>query len=220
MVRLAFEDAGWLNIEIVVSPAMEQPVIGVQRTSELELAKILAATANGTVSADALSPERPEFVLRLRVPAATESHEAYESSTAPPRSSIGLYRDFESCLSDPARAKAVMARWIERQHAGFLHAPSPRDTQSACSSVRPDVAVLDLSVCHELPEFLREVPVVGLRGSLTPAPAWCETFIEKPVFRGGSTGSDRLAAAGNRSCGMGAASIGGVKLGEDSRRGR
>ena len=182
MVRLAFEDAGFLSIEVVVSPAAGRPALSAPRISEFELSQTLAATADGVVSVDLQSPDCTKYVLRMKVPAASES----EAANAPDAAAKAIDRALQGLrilfvgLGEGQRT--VFAKWIERQHAGFVHAAAPWEAQSACSGVRPDIAVLDLSVCQALPEFLREVLILGLRGSLVPLPEWCQTCIEKPVF--------------------------------------
>jgi CheY-like chemotaxis protein len=95
----------------------------------------------------------------------------------------GNLRGLRILFVGPGEAQsAVISKWLERQHAGFLRATAPWEARAACGGVRPDVAILDLSICPALPDFLGDVPVLGLRGSLVSLPEWCRTFIETPVF--------------------------------------
>jgi CheY-like chemotaxis protein len=183
MVRLAFEDARFINIEVVVAPAPGRPVLSAERASEFELSKALAATADGVLLVDPGSPECRKYILRIRASVASESGAAIE---APAGGNEAIDRALEGLrvlfIGPGEGQRTVIARWMERQHVGFLHAAAPWEAQAACGGVPPDVAVLDLSVCPELPDFLREVPVLGLRGSLVSLPEWCRTSIETPVF--------------------------------------
>jgi CheY-like chemotaxis protein len=183
IVRLTFEDPCLLNIEVVVSPANTRPALSDQRSRQIELSKMLAATADGVVSVALESPNCHKYSLRVRLPATSESDMAIQPVAETPKMINRALRGLRVLFVGPGEMqKIVFAKWIERQQARFLHAPTPLDAQQACSGVQPDVAVLDLSVCQSLPDFLSEVPVLGLRGTLAPAPEWCQTFIEKPIF--------------------------------------
>ena len=183
VVRLAFEDAGFLNIEVIVMPAAGRPVPSAQLASEFELSKTLAATADGGVSVDPEAPDYLKYVLRMRAAAASDSDAAIEAHAGDNEVIDRDLRGLRVLFIGPGEGQTtVIARWIERQHAEFLRAAIPREAQEACGGVRPDAAVLDLSVCPSLPDFLREVPFLGLRGSLVSLPEWCRTCIETPVF--------------------------------------
>jgi CheY-like chemotaxis protein len=182
-VRMAFEDKGFINIEVAVPSTARRPVHSAQRASEFELSRMVAATADGVVSVDRGSPDCQTYLLRMKATVAPES--GAENGTP-----AGDNHAFDRALEGlrvlfvlPGEGQSrVIASWMERQHAGFLHATAPWEARAACGGVRPDVAVLDLSVCPTLPDFLSEVPVLGLRGPLVLPPEWCPTCIETPVF--------------------------------------
>lgn len=182
-VRLTFEDACALAIQVLVSPADERHAMDEQRARQIELARTLAATADGVVSVSLDSPDCRQYALRMRVPVVFEPDVPVE-----PCGEIASVGDWDLQglrilhVGPGHDHPAVFAKWIERQHAHFLHTAEAWDTHQACRGVRPDVAILDLSACPSLPEFLRGVPIVGLRGTLAPLPEWCQTFIGKPVF--------------------------------------
>lgn len=183
IVRLTFEDPSFLSIQLLVSPAEARHVMDEQRARQIELAKTLAATVDGNVSVSLESPDCRQYELRMRVPVVFEPDVAVESGAGLTRVDDWKLQGLRILHVGPGENyQAVFAKWIERQHARFLHTADAWDTQQACSGVRPDVAILDLSACPSLPEFLRGVPVVGLRDTLAPLPEWCLTFISKPVF--------------------------------------
>jgi CheY-like chemotaxis protein len=174
IARLAFEDACFLDIEILAWPVDARPALDEQCSRQIELSKTLAATAEGIVSVALESPDCLKYVLRMRVPAASEPNAAKASD----RDLQGLRVLF---VGPSLSQKAVFSKWIERQQARFLHASALSEARGACSGVQPDVAILDLSVCAELPDFLGGVPVLGLRSALAPIREWCRTFIEHPA---------------------------------------
>lgn len=183
IVRLASEDSRSLNVEVVVSRAAGWPVLSAELSSAFELARTLAAPANVTVSVNLQSPSCVKYILRMGVPAPSESDAAVESGAGAANAidrALQRLRVLFVGLGEGQRT--VCAKWIGRQSAEFLYAATPRDAQLACSGVPPDVAVFDLSVCQAVPDFLREVPVLGLGNSLTVLPEWCRAVIEKPVF--------------------------------------
>lgn len=182
-VRLTFEDACALNIQVLVSPADARHVMDEQRARQIELAKTLAATADGVVSVSLDSPDCRQYALRMRVPVVFEPDVPVQSADESTKVDNWNLQGLRILHVGPGQDHpAVFAKWIERQQALFLHTAEAWDTQQACSGVRPDVAILDLSACPSLPDFLRGVPIVGLRGTLAPLPEWCQTFIRKPVI--------------------------------------
>ena len=183
VVHLAFEDSCYINIQIVVWPANPRPALNEQRARQMELSKTLAATVDGVVSVSLEPSDCRQYALRVKAPAASEPDVANESDVAANEAGNWNLQGLRILHVGPGQnLRTVFAKWVERQQSRFLHTADPWDTQQACSSVRPDVAVLDLSACPVLPDFLRGVPVLGLRGTLAPPPEWCRTFIEKPVF--------------------------------------
>jgi CheY-like chemotaxis protein len=182
LVRLAFEDSCFLNIQVLAGPVDERPALDEQCSRQIELSKALAATADGAVSVALESPDCAKYVLRMRAPAACGSEPAMQPDAGAAQAADRALQELRVLFVGPSQAQqAVFSKWIERQQARFLHAASPSEARAACSGVPPDVAVLDLSVCAALPDFLGGVPVLGLRGAFAPIPEWCRTFIENPV---------------------------------------
>ena len=182
VVRLALEDSCFLSIEVLAGPKDERPALDDQCSRQIELAQTLAATADGIVSVALESPDCPKYVLRIRVPAACESGAAFGPDAGAAQAADRGLQDLRVLFVGPSQTQqAVFSRWIERQQARFVHAASPSEARGACSGVQPDVAILDLSVCATLPDFLDGAPVLGLRGAFAPIPEWCRKFIENPV---------------------------------------
>jgi CheY-like chemotaxis protein len=182
LVRLAFENSCFLNLQVLAWPKNEQPALDEQCGRQIELSKALAATADGIVSVALESPDCPKYVLRMRAPAESESDAAVEPDAGAAQVADRALQELRVLFVGPSQTQqAVFSKWIERQQARFLHAASPSEARAACSGVPPDVAILDLSMCAALPDFLGGVPVLGLRGAFAPIPEWCRTFIENPV---------------------------------------
>jgi CheY-like chemotaxis protein len=182
IVRLALEDSCFLNIEVLAWPEDRRPALGEQCIRQIELSRTLAATADGIVSVALESPDCPKYVLRMRVSAESESGAAVEPDAGAAKTADRALEELRVLFVGPSQTQqAVFSKWIQRQQARFLHAAAPSDARGACSGVQPDVAILDLSVCAALPDFLGGVPVLGLRGALARIPGWCTTFVENPV---------------------------------------
>jgi CheY-like chemotaxis protein len=182
IVRLAFEDSCFLNIQVFAGRVDERPALDEQCSRQIELAKALAATADGIVSVALESADCPKYVLRMRAPAASESDSAMQPDAGAAQAADRALHELRVLFVGPSQTQqAVFSKWIERQQAGFLYATAPPDARGVCSGVKPDIAIVDLSVCAALPDFLDGVPVLGLRGALAPIPEWCRTFIENPV---------------------------------------
>ena len=182
IVHLRFEASGFLGVEIAVWPAAMQPAPKSRREADVELAKALAESADGAVSTDYLNPDCTRYLLRFGVTSATETEPAGESAASALAVDHYLHGVRVLLVGPGEGRRRTFAKWIERQHAVPLHCATPSGARAACNGVPPEIAVLDLSVCREVPEFLREVPLLGLRSSLIPAPEWCDTFIDKPVL--------------------------------------
>ena len=185
VVRLAYEDAGSLSIEVGSSPASGPPIKTGGPDSDFELSKMLAATADGAVSVELGPPICHSYLLRMPAPEPSPLDAAIAPSSS---TGTGIDRALQGlrvlCIGLGEAQRTIFSKWLERQHAGFLHASASWEVQTACGGVRPDVAVVDLSSCSELPEFLRDIPVLGLVGAFTAAPDWCGYCIEKPILEG------------------------------------
>jgi CheY-like chemotaxis protein len=182
LVRLAFEDPCFLNLQVLAWPPDARPALDGQCGRQIELSKALAATADGAVSVELESPDCPKYVLRMRAPAACGSEPAKQPDAGAAQVAERALQELRVLFVGPSQTQqAVFSKWIERQQARFLHAASPSEARAACNGVPPDVAILDLSRCAALPDFLGGVPVLGLRGAFAPIPEWCRTFIENPV---------------------------------------
>jgi CheY-like chemotaxis protein len=178
VVQMGIEDRRFLSIEFVVRSADGAP--SEQDVRQVDLANRLAATENGSVAVELVSPDCRKYVLRIGL-------EALDGAVPPATGSNAkavnpALQALRVLIAGSGEGRsAVLAGWMKRQRADVTLSPAVRDVPQACRGVRPDIAILRLSECPELPEFLCNVPVLGLRTSRIPPPGWCRTSIEMPV---------------------------------------
>ncbi|MDR3717692.1 MAG: response regulator [Bryobacteraceae bacterium] len=179
VAQIAIEDRRCLSVGFLVQTSGGAP--GEQHARQIELASRLAATADATIAVELAPPESTKYVLRMGV----------ETLNGVLPQAGGLAAKVVNPALQALRVlivgagegrSAVLAGWMRRQRAEVTLAPSMLDVTRACHGVRPDIAILELAGCPELPEFLCEVPVLGLRTSSVPPAGWRQTSIEMPVL--------------------------------------
>jgi len=181
VVRMAVAEQRFLRVEVCVRPARAGVPQSEQSARQIELANRLAATVDGMVMEKSVSPEYRRYVLRMGFEALDETL-PLAGGRAARAANPALQALRVLIVSSGEGRSAVLAEWMRRQRADVTLSPALEDAQLVCRGVRPDIAILELPECPELPEFLSNVPILALRGSFFPAPDWCQTAIEKPVL--------------------------------------
>jgi CheY-like chemotaxis protein len=179
VVQMALEDRRCLSVEFLVRGSGGAP--GEQHARQIELANRLAGTAEGTATAELISPDCRKYVLRMGI----ETLSGVQPQAGGPAAKAvnpALQALRVLIVGAGEGRSAVLAGWMRRQRADVTLSSDMRDVPLACRGTRPDIAIVGLSKDPELPEFLRDVPVLGLGSCLIPPPGWCQAAIEMPVL--------------------------------------